>query len=341
MSEPNTSLVAAPENRMARLTVAEVVARVQLVQNVMATLMKKDVHYGVIPGTKKPSLWQPGAELLMVTFQFSPDQDLLRVEDLSGLDDKTYRVVMPIRHVPTGLIYGVGVGECSTNEEKYKWRRCVCQEEFDETPTDRRRLKWAWDFQGKKGYSIKQVRTEPADLANTVLKMAKKRALVDGAKGSTGASDIFDQDLEDLPEGLRQEANGGEAPKTVGTPKSKGAQKSPPPTEQTTTQPADAAAGDGDSNLGASIPAEAWEEVKATLHTKGFISSRQQKRLFTRAAQKGWKDQEVAAVVCAALGIGGREVQEEDGERIQVLNLPHSAPYEKTVAIFDSFGPAR
>ena len=38
-----------------------------------------------------------------------------------------------------------------------------------------------------------------ADVANTVLKMAKKRAMVDGILTVTGASDIFTQDIEELP----------------------------------------------------------------------------------------------------------------------------------------------
>ncbi len=38
----------------------------------------------------------------------------------------------------------------------------------------------------------------PADDYNTVLKMAKKRALVDAVLTATAASDIFTQDLEDI-----------------------------------------------------------------------------------------------------------------------------------------------
>ena len=38
----------------------------------------------------------------------------------------------------------------------------------------------------------------PADHYNTVLKMAKKRALVDAVLTATAASDIFTQDLEDI-----------------------------------------------------------------------------------------------------------------------------------------------
>ena len=42
----------------------------------------------------------------------------------------------------------------------------------------------------------------PADYYNTVLKMAKKRAFVDAILTTTGASDIFTQDIEDMPETL-------------------------------------------------------------------------------------------------------------------------------------------
>ena len=42
-----------------------------------------------------------------------------------------------------------------------------------------------------------------ADVWNTVLKMAKKRAYVDGMLSATGASDIFTQDIEEMaPEDL-------------------------------------------------------------------------------------------------------------------------------------------
>lgn len=46
----------------------------------------------------------------------------------------------------------------------------------------------------------------PADLANTILKMADKRSYVGGTIKVTGASDVFEQDIEDLPEGVREQA---------------------------------------------------------------------------------------------------------------------------------------
>jgi hypothetical protein len=51
------------------------------------------------------------------------------------------------------------------------------------------------------GKTIKemQVRTEPCDLANTVLKMGDKRALVGGVLLILGASEFFTCDVEDMP----------------------------------------------------------------------------------------------------------------------------------------------
>mgnify|MGYP001773033731 CR=1 FL=1 len=181
------------------LTAQEVGANKALIQRVMAAVMKKDVHYGIIPGTKKPSLYKPGSEAILSTFRIAI---MPEIQDLSTGDEIRYRVLAK-GVLPDGTVVGCGLGECSTNEEKYKWRGAVCDEEFDDTPENRRRLKYGskWnDRTRKKEMSkIKQVRTEPADLANTVLKMAKKRAQIDLTLTATGASDVFDQDIEDLP----------------------------------------------------------------------------------------------------------------------------------------------
>jgi len=124
-----------------------------------------------------------------------------RVEDLSTADEVRYRATVRATYQQTGEILGEMVGECSSSEEKYRWRRPVCDEEFDETPADLRREKWA---KGQsKPYKQKQIRTSPADVANTVLKMAVKRGLIAVALSVLSASDIFAQDLEDLSPELR------------------------------------------------------------------------------------------------------------------------------------------
>lgn len=189
------------------LTAVQVRAQVNLIQEVMKSVMKKDTHFGVVPGCKKPSLYKAGSEVLLTTFRLAVDPE---VTDLSTNDEFRFRVRVRITTIADGKFVGTGIGEASTGEEKHMWRKAVCEEEFNETPEDRRRIKWAVSFETKKPYSTKQVRTNPKDLANTALKMAKKRAQIDGVLTCTAASDIFTQDIEDLPEEVREEVGDGE-----------------------------------------------------------------------------------------------------------------------------------
>jgi hypothetical protein len=188
------------------LTAVEIKAQVQIIQQVMKAVMEKDIHYGIIPGTPKPTLYKPGSEKILATFHIGVDPE---EQDLSTSDEIRYRVKAKAFSQVSGLPLGSGIGECSSNEEKYKWRKPVCNEEFDETPEDRKRIVWK-KYQGTIQQQ-KQIRTNPADVANTILKMAKKRAQIDMTLTVTAASDIFDQDLEDLPEGLIQ-GNGEQKP---------------------------------------------------------------------------------------------------------------------------------
>lgn len=198
MEEIATYNVQATDSRP--LTAVEIRAQVNLIQEVMKAVMKDGHHFGQIPGAgNKPVLFKAGAEKLLFTFRLSADPE---IEDLSTGDGIRYRVRCKVCD-RTGAYLGAGVGECSSDEEKYRWRAAVCKEEYDETPEDRRRMKYAKRRDGGT-YRIAQVRTTPADLANTILKMAKKRAQIDAALTVTAASDIFAQDLEDLPEELRE-----------------------------------------------------------------------------------------------------------------------------------------
>ena len=180
-------------------TAVAIRAQVNLIQQVMSGVMKDGTHYGVIPGTPKPSLWKPGAEVLAATFRIAVSY---KIEDLSTPDVARYRVTAIGTHQTSGIVMGEGMGECSSGEEKYKWRKAVNANEFAAVPADRRRVKFG------KSYDVNQVRTEPADLANTILKMACKRAQVAMILNVTAASDCFTQDLEDLPEELLDKATG-------------------------------------------------------------------------------------------------------------------------------------
>jgi hypothetical protein len=183
------------------LTAKQLTARLALIHEVMRTVMKEGVDYGTIPGTPKPSLYKPGAEKLCVVFRMSVAKPVVeQVFDPFG--DIRYRIEVPVNS-NDGAPLTVGIGECSTGEEKYRWRRPVHPNEFDAAPEDRKRQKYQRD-----GKVWDQVRVEPADIANTVLKMAHKRAYIHAVIMATAAGSIFTQDIEDLPDGVAQDGNG-------------------------------------------------------------------------------------------------------------------------------------
>lgn len=195
----NAVAMASPNAVAHAMTAPELKAQVQRIQQVMKAVMKDKVHYGVVPGTPKPSLWKPGAEVLCVTFRIA---DSYVVEDLSDDRRMRYRVTCIGTHQTTGIMLGSGLGAASSNEEKYQWRDAICEDEYDEALDDQRRAKWQKGYNNAPPFKRLQIRTDPANSENTVLKMACKRAKIAMTLNCTAASDIFTQDLEDLPDGI-------------------------------------------------------------------------------------------------------------------------------------------
>ncbi len=177
------------------MQLADVKQHIQAIQQVLRGAMKKGVHYGNIPGTKGVSLWKPGAELIFTMFRLGTRPT---IEDITD----GYRVTVEVFHIPTGQVVGYGMGSCSWGEEKYAWRKAM-PGEFDQAEVENRRTKHGRD------YAVQQVRTNPCDQQNTVLKMAVKRARVDACLTTTAASDVFEQDM--APE------NGAEPPERTGS----------------------------------------------------------------------------------------------------------------------------
>lgn len=212
MSVPGQSL-AAVQQRPNIATASDMREHVNRIQQVMEAVMKDGTHFGKIPGTDKPTLLKPGAEVLCATFHIAPS---FRVDDLSTEDAIRYRVVCVGVHQGSGVVLGEGLGECSSNEEKYKWRK-ASDKEWAAAPDNRRRIKYGFNRAERREYEIKQVRAEVADVANTILKMAAKRAQVAMTLNVTAASDIFAQDIEDLPEHLRNDDDAPVVEKKVDT----------------------------------------------------------------------------------------------------------------------------
>lgn len=177
------------------LSVKDVVQQVKLMQQLMKSVMKENIHYGIIPGCPKPSLWKPGAEKILLTFKLAADC----VEETGSVendDEITYKIKCNLTHYPTGMLIGSGNGSCSSKEKKFKTRAILKYKATEEEKTialrEEKRTK------NNKVFSVIIVPVEPHDVQNTVYKIACKRALVAAVLNATAASDIFTQDLEDM-----------------------------------------------------------------------------------------------------------------------------------------------
>ncbi len=195
-----------------------VVRQVNVIQEVMKAVMKIDEHYGTIPGCQKPSLYKPGAEKLGFTFRLAPEYEVRTINMTNG--HREYQVKCRLRHIPTGAMVGEGEGSCTTMEGKYRFRGGEKEGTGQAIPKEYWNLKNAGkiaeakELIGGEGFAPGKIdgkweicsigekveHDNPADYYNTCLKMAKKRAHVDAILTATAASDIFTQDVEDMPE---------------------------------------------------------------------------------------------------------------------------------------------
>jgi hypothetical protein len=138
-------------------------------QAVVQKTLRQGHDYGVIPGTgDKPVLLKPGAEKILMLMGVTSEYELIeRIQDYdNGFFAYTVKCVLS-RH---GQVITEGLGHCNTREKKYR--------------------------------SDKQ---DPYTLANTCLKMAKKRAQIDATLTIASLSDVFTQDLEDMYTGTQSE----------------------------------------------------------------------------------------------------------------------------------------
>jgi len=180
------------------MTAGDVRKQVNLIQEVMEAVMKKDEHYGIIPGCKKPSLFKPGAEKLCMTFRLSPDY-----EELSGTREEdnfiSYKIKCSLIYIPTGEMVGHGLGACNSKEKKYKERSVYPNRATAEEKSIGREE----EKKSQSGnYKVIMVPVDPWEIQNTLYKMACKRALIAAVLNATAASDCFSQDIEDLPAGM-------------------------------------------------------------------------------------------------------------------------------------------
>ncbi len=126
-------------------------------------LVKDKLHqghdYGIVPGTTKPTLLKPGAEKILMLLGLRSEFDV--IDSTRDFDNGFFQYQVKCKLLSGDMVITEGLGACNTKEKKY-------------------------------------ISQDPFSIDNTVLKMAKKRALVDGTLLVGSLSDIFTQDLEDI-----------------------------------------------------------------------------------------------------------------------------------------------
>lgn len=200
-------------DNLAPVSVDSVLKQQAVVQQLMKEVLKKDVHYGKIPGCgDKDNLLKPGGEKLCFTFRMVPKYET-ETRDLLN-DHREYFKICRL-YTYEGLFLGEASGVCSTKESKYRWRDLKTST-GKPVPKDYWTLKNKKDFKGAlakiggKGFGtvkedgrwfiakIEKIENpDIADTYNTVDKMAEKRAFLGVVRQVLAVSDIFNQDMEE------------------------------------------------------------------------------------------------------------------------------------------------
>ena len=190
-----------PYALMPVLDIQSAMARRQTVMEYTRRMMVPKVDFGVVPGTgDKPTLLKPGAEKLASLFGLSPLFEAVeRVMDWTGdahggepFFYACYRCTL----TRGDLVAGQGVGSCNSWEKKYRYRN-VYPEKATQEEKANGRLETRTGRNGRQ-YQVYIVKNpDPADVVNTIDKMAQKRALVAAVLIAVNASELFTQDVED------------------------------------------------------------------------------------------------------------------------------------------------
>ena len=128
-------------------------------QEIVKSQLKDGHDYGVIPGTSKPTLLKPGAEKILMLMGLTSEFDV--TDSTRDFKDGFFQYQVKCRLYKNGVLITEGLGACNTKESKY-------------------------------------IKRDACSIDNNILKMAKKRALVDATLLVASLSDLFTQDTEDM-----------------------------------------------------------------------------------------------------------------------------------------------
>lgn len=338
-AEPMQVVRQAGRTMITREQLAAEVEQRRLLGEYVERCMKEGTDYGKIPGTDKPTLLKPGAEKLMALFYCSPEFTLVpefsREDFKEGFFKYTFRCRVLGQH---GGVVAEGYGSANSREARYRWRdgkrKCPnCNAETLFKSKDKPEF-FCWGKKGGcgktygdkdpliTGQQVGRVENpDIADLDNTVLKMAKKRALVDGAIALARCSDMFTQDVEDMPP--PEDHRAPEPPRRDEplTKEAKRAEEPPPPSEEPRV-PYNPNAGFGPCK-GKPIVEMTDAELRASIDLGRAKLTEQPKAKWARAMRANVQEMEIQ--------LGMRVPEPETEQPVAVLTVEEAERAHKTL----------
>lgn len=159
-----------------RLTPAETAARTTWLHDVTRAALVEHVDYGIIPGTDRPSLLKPGAEMLLLAAGLGFTNQRVDDDDARNRRGVTYKCTV---HDRDGFVHAECDGYAGYDESRYY----VSAEDAER----RERLRADKDRRPVRKDRIVEYRAP----WNTLIKMAQKRALVGAALNAVAGSGLF------------------------------------------------------------------------------------------------------------------------------------------------------
>lgn len=241
--------LAAMDDAAFEATLAQLTKGQERLLKLHSTLMVEKVDYGTVPGIPRPFLHKPGAEKLAqfygLALRFEADRivgkrALIRIGETETemgewLSPPLAYHVRAYAHLGDfgGPVVAQGYGEANVWEEKHRYRNTSpscpeCGHELIKRKSPPNLAgKWNCPNWGGKGgcnrvFEPNDERIKPAgkvenenpyDLANTLIKMAEKRAATDVVLRATNTSGLYSQD-EDSPSVRAQSSGPPEEPNT-------------------------------------------------------------------------------------------------------------------------------
>jgi hypothetical protein len=211
---------ASEESRfMPVMSIELAVKRRNVIVEAVQKLMREDEDYGKIPGTKKPTLYQPGADKLNNLFGQVPRFHVVeKTEDWTGEyhgGEPFFSYTVKCQLWRGDCLMGEGDGSCNSWESKYRYRKSerACPACGKETIIKgKAEYGGGWLCYAKKGgcgakyadgdaaieaqITGRVANADVYDVVNTVMKMANKRAKIAATLNATSAHEFFTQDPE-------------------------------------------------------------------------------------------------------------------------------------------------